>query len=101
MLDFDFLIVGIVLLAPCSGVSERFLACPVLRILCAQFRFSEENFFLQMILLFELFLSDFGLFYEPLGFYLYIGITSLCLYNTPEKWIFQEGITAKVKDVLL
>ena len=35
------------------------------------------------------------------GFYLYIGITSLCLYNTGGKGFLQDGILYKLNKIRL
>ena len=39
--------------------------------------------------------------FEPFRIYLYIGITSLCLYNTSKKSIFQDAILYKINNLFL
>jgi hypothetical protein len=42
-----------------------------------------------------------GFLFEPQGFYLYIGITSLCLYNTSNFSTFQDAMLNKVNKMNL
>ena len=56
--------------------------------------------FLELFSLFYVFAVYLRLF-EPLRIYLYIGITSLCLYTITEKSIFQVAILYKLHNLNL
>ena len=86
MLDFEFLIFGIALFG--SYIFESFLFLISLAMLSiTQFIFFALGFAFN--------------FSEPLEFYLYIGITSLCLYSITEKSKFQDGKLAKMTKMFL